>query len=84
MNLHMDHQHIVARLVEILTPLAEGRVPHIDEATGLTSELALDSMAVMNMVMAAEDAFDIALPVNMLAEVKTVGDLATQIEKRLG
>lgn len=80
----MDHQHIIDQLVGILTPLAEGRVATIDEHTGITSELALDSMAVMNMVLAVEDAFDISLPVNALAEVKTVGDLAAQVEKRLG
>lgn len=79
----MDHQQIIDQLVGILTPLAEGRAAHIDEHTGITSELALDSMAVMNMVLAVEDAFDISLPVNALAEVKTVGDLAAQIEKRL-
>lgn len=80
----MDRTQIIAQLVRIITPLAEGRVAHIDEHTALTSELALDSMAVMNMVLAVEDEFDIALPVNTLADVKTVGDLAAQVEKRLG
>ena len=43
----MNHQDVVAQLIELVTPIAEGRVALIDENTGLTSELALDSLKVM-------------------------------------
>jgi acyl carrier protein len=80
----MNHQDVLAKLVEILTPLAEGRVAVIGVDTELTGELELDSLKVMDMVLAVEDEFDISIPINALAEVKTVGDLAAQIEKSLG
>ena len=80
----MNHQEIVAQLVEILTPLAEGRVPVIGEDTELTGELALDSLKVMDLVLAVEDRFDISIPINALADVRTVGDLASTIRKDMG
>jgi len=80
----MNHQDILAKLVEILTPLAEGRVAVIGATTELTGELALDSLKVMDLVLAVEDEFDISIPINALAEVKTVDDLAIQIEKSTG
>jgi acyl carrier protein len=80
----MNHQDIVAQLVEILTPLSEGRVATIGENTELTGELALDSLKVMDLVLAIEDHFDISVPINELANVRTVGDLASTIGKGLG
>ncbi|WP_158886292.1 acyl carrier protein [Rhodanobacter sp. L36] len=77
----MNHQDVVAQLVTILTPLAEGRVTVIDGTTELTGQLALDSLKVMDLMLAVEDDFDISVPINAIAEVRTVGDLATQIQK---
>lgn len=80
----MNHPEVVAQLVEILTPLAEGRVAVIGENTELTGELALDSLKVMDLVLAVEDRFDISVPINALADVRTVGDLASTIQKSMG
>ena len=80
----MNHPEVVAQLVEILTPLAEGRVAVIGEDTELTGELALDSLKVMDLVLAVEDRFDISIPINALADVRTVGDLASTIQKNRG
>jgi acyl carrier protein len=80
----MNHQDVVARLADILIPIAEGRVATIGADTQLTGELELDSLKVMDLVLAVEDEFDISIPINALADVKTVGDLAVQIQKALG
>jgi acyl carrier protein len=80
----MNHQDVVARLVDILIPIAEGRVATIGADTQLTGELELDSLKVMDLVLAVEDEFDISIPINALADVKTVGDLAVQIQKVVG
>jgi acyl carrier protein len=37
----------------------------------------------MNLLLEIEDKFDISIPVNILPDVKTVGDLALQIENLL-
>ena len=80
----MNHQDVVAQIIDIVTPLAEGRVAVIGEATELTGQLALDSLKVMDLVVGVEDQFDISVPINALAEVKTIGDLASLIQKCAG
>ncbi len=80
----MNHQAIVAEIIAIVTPLAEGRVAEIGENTELTSQLALDSLKVMDLVVAAEDKFDISIPISSLADVKTVGDFALLVQKSAG
>ena len=44
------------------------------------ADLHLDSLQVMNLLLHVEDRFDISIPVNILPDVKTVKDLALQIE----
>jgi acyl carrier protein len=80
----MNHQDVVARIIDIVTPLAEGRVAVIGADTELTGQLALDSLKVMDLVVAVEDQFDISVPINALADARTVGDLATLIQKLAG
>ena len=80
----MNHQDVVVQIIEIVTPLAEGRVAVIDENTELTGQLALDSLKVMDLVVAVEDRFDISVPINALADVRTIGDFASLIQKSAG
>lgn len=76
----MDYPYIIEQLTEILIPISKGRI-EINEDTELAGELALDSLQVMDVLLEVEDRFDISVPVNGLAEVKTVRDLAEQILK---
>jgi acyl carrier protein len=80
----MNHQDVVAKLIELVTPIAEGRAVVINETTSITSELGLDSLKVMDLVVAVEDEFDFSVPINELAEVRTVGDFASLIQKHAG
>jgi acyl carrier protein len=76
----MEYQSILDQLVEILAPLAQGHVK-VDADTDLVGALNMDSLQVMNLMLSVEDHFDVAVPVNALGDVKTVGDLALQIQK---
>ncbi|HYH19639.1 MAG TPA: acyl carrier protein [Azospirillum sp.] len=58
--------------------LPQGR-QGVGPETNITKELGLDSLAVMNFVMALEDRFDVSIPMDRLAEIETVDDLATAI-----
>lgn len=51
----------------------------ITRETDIARDLAVDSLALMNIVMELEDVFDIAIPLDRLAQVHTVGDLADGI-----
>lgn len=48
-------------------------------STSMREDLALDSLAVMELAAAIEDSFDIVLPLNLLSEIHTLGDLATRV-----
>jgi acyl carrier protein len=39
----------------------------------------MDSLAVMDLMMELEDKFDVSIPLNQLAEIQTVGDLADAV-----
>ena len=47
----------------------------------LVNDLNLDSLKVMELLERLEDVYDISIPINILAEVRTVGELAAAIKK---
>lgn len=47
--------------------------------TNLITQLAIDSIKLLNLIMEIEDNFDISVPVNALTDVITVRDLANLI-----
>ncbi|MEA1648077.1 acyl carrier protein [Nitrospirillum sp. BR 11164] len=51
------------------------RPVELSDDTNITEGLGLDSVAVMDFVMEIEDALDISIPLDRIAEVKTIGDL---------
>lgn len=54
----------------------------ITGATSLTSDLTLDSFQVMEFLMEIEDALDVAIDMNLLADVHTVSDLAAVVARQ--
>jgi acyl carrier protein len=76
----MKRSDIVSAIIGIVTPLAGDGAPPVREETELTAQLALDSLKVMDLIVAVEDRFDISIPINALADVRTVGDFATLVQ----
>lgn len=74
---------ILAGLVELLQSYNESGGP-IDADTDLAADLGLTSLTVMDLLMAVEDRFDVSVPLNILPDVRTVGDLALQLERLTG
>jgi acyl carrier protein len=74
---------ILKQLYEILTPFVpQGQ--QLSEETDMVADLGLDSLKVMKIVETVEDRFDISIPLNILPEVRTVGDFVVQIQKIIG
>jgi len=66
---------------EIIQQLSQGpsiRVPVTAESR-IAEDLNMDSLAIMNFIMTLEDRYDIALPIDKLATITTVGGLADLI-----
>jgi acyl carrier protein len=78
----VDYPQILAEICAELATLTRGRV-EVGEDTDLLGDLGLDSLQVMNLMLQIEDRFDISIPVNILPDVKTVRDLAMQIDNLL-
>ena len=55
------------------------RPVQIERTTDIARDLEVDSLALMNIVMELEDAFDLSIPLDRLAPVQTIGDLADVI-----
>ena len=75
----VEYSQVLAELRAELTALTQGRVA-IGEDSDLLGDLNLESLQVMNLLLQIEDRYDISIPVNILPDVKTVKDLASQIE----
>lgn len=69
---------IVDVIIDMIGELPQG-AQGVGPDTNITKDLGLDSLAVMNFVMALEDRFDVSIPMDKLAEIETVNDLAAAI-----
>lgn len=75
-----DYQQILERLYAHLRSMApEGTT--LEEGTDLVSELGLDSVNVMDLLLEVEEDFDISVPLNVLADIRTPRDLARAIAR---
>jgi acyl carrier protein len=67
-----------------LVAFLRAKLPHdrpITRDSNLVRDLGLDSLAAMDLLMELETRFDIAIPINSLPTVDTVGDLAELIAR---
>ena len=53
----------------------------ISGETDIVKDLGLDSLQVMELVMEVEDRLDVSIPVNIIADVHTVGEFAREVHK---
>jgi acyl carrier protein len=67
-------------VAKVLEPVRRHETP-ITRDTDITADLDLDSLAVMNLLMQVEEKFDISIPLNLIPEIRTVGDLVQVIEQ---
>lgn len=74
------HDEVLERLLAHLEPLTDPGV-ELDSETDLTATLGLDSHKVMDILLDIEDEFDVAVPMNEVADVETVGDLASVVHR---
>ncbi len=56
-----------------------GRPVTLTPSTDIARDLQVDSLALMNIVMELEDAFDVSIPLDRLAPVQTAGDLSALV-----
>ncbi len=52
----------------------------VTQSASITDDLGADSLDVVDLVMSFEEEFDIEIPDDQVAKIKTVGDIVNYIE----
>ncbi|PIV77356.1 MAG: phosphopantetheine-binding protein [Rhodobacteraceae bacterium CG17_big_fil_post_rev_8_21_14_2_50_63_15] len=75
-------QEILSTLFRFLARFPS-KAEKLTAQTSLTADLTLDSVSMMELLVEIEDHFDVGMPLNAMANVHTVQDLADQIKSLL-
>ncbi len=76
----MSYDNILSQVFAILQPFVQNG-QRLGEKTDLVADLGLDSLKVMNLLETMEDRLDLSIPLNVLAEIQTIEDLARQLQR---
>ncbi len=75
-----DRASIYSRIIELIEPLNPKQV-RLSETTSFAGDLEMDSLTVMDLVASMEDEWDIVIPLNMLPDLETVGQVADAVTR---
>ena len=78
----MTRDKLLPELYEIVREIV-AEPPELTPETDFVKDLGLDSLAVMRMLEQVEDRFDVLVPINLIADIRTLGDFADQLVKLL-
>ncbi|AEJ00391.1 phosphopantetheine-binding protein [Nitrosomonas sp. Is79A3] len=75
-----NYDEIMKLLCDRLSSLTNSDAQIIPE-TNLISQLSIDSIKLLNLIMEIEDTFDVSIPINALTDIQTVRELADLVHK---
>ena len=84
-NLIIDKTERVTLQLDVMREIRQQLAPYqlgerpITGATVISDGATIDSLTVMDMIMALEDRFDVTIPMNLVADVHTVDQLAQTV-----
>jgi acyl carrier protein len=76
-----SNDEIRAGLAEILEEIADVAVDDVADDKSFTDDLDVDSLSMVEVVVAAEEKFGVKIPDDEVPNLKTVGDAVSYIEK---
>jgi len=76
----IEYDEVLERLCQQLKKIVGPEV-ELGEDTDLIAGLGLDSFKVLDLLLEVEDEFDVSIPVNVLADVHTLGELSHKIQE---
>jgi acyl carrier protein len=77
----MSRDEIREGLSDILEEVAGVNPDDVADDKSFTDDLDVDSLAMVEVVVAAEEKFGVKIPDDEVANLKTVGDAVSYIEK---
>lgn len=72
---------MLERVIDILSEFTLLEKEKIIKDSGLVNDLGLNSLDVINVVVAFEEEFDIEIPDSRIKELVTVGDIVEYLER---
>lgn len=78
-----QYQEILQGLYTLLERFPTRNV-ELQEQTDLVADMGLDSINVMELLQEIEDRFDIIVPLNVMSDIRTVQELAIQVQRLIG
>jgi acyl carrier protein len=83
MSQHTTHDpKVVSEICSRLAPFnKEGKA--LTAATDIPAELNIDSVGILDFIMEVEDHFDIEIPMNVVSEIRTIGELSNYVSSQL-
>jgi len=77
----LSRDEIREGLSDILEEVAGVNPDDVADTKSFTDDLDVDSLAMVEVVVAAEEKFGVKIPDDQVANLKTVGDAVSYIEK---
>lgn len=74
------HEEIFDKICELLVPY-NPKKKKISNQSGIMTDLEVDSTAVFDLIMGLEDHYDISIPMEMVSDIKTVGELVNAVKQ---
>ena len=76
-----SQQEIIAGLAEIIEEVTGIEPSEVTPEKSFVDDLDIDSLSMVEVVVAAEEKFDVKIPDDDVKNLKTVGDAVSYIEK---
>jgi len=75
---------IESQVKEIIVEQLDVKLEDIEESKSFTEDLQADSLAIVELVLALEEKFEVKIPDDEVDKIKTVGDAISYIKNHTG
>lgn len=72
---------MIDKVIDILSEFTEMSTADMNENTELVNDMGLNSLDVINVIVAFEDEFDIEIPDRIIKDLHSIGDIVDYLEK---
>lgn len=77
---NITEEDIFTEVTKLIAPFNKKGIA-VSRDTNFSSDLDLDSLAVMDLLATIEDQFDITVPLNILPDLERVGQVSAAVQK---
>lgn len=74
---------MIDKIIDILSEFTELSTEEMNENTELVNDMGLNSLDVVNVIVAFEDEFNIEIPDRIIKDLRTIGDILKYIEENV-